>query len=191
MSGRFVSVDRNTAYLLPPSVQEWLPEDHLARFVVEIVERLDLGKLPTAYGGRGSDAFPPSMMVALVFYGYATGVFSSRKLERETYDSVAMRYVAANRHPDHDTIANFRKRFLEELSTLFVQILNVACQMGVLKLGKVSLDGTKVHANASKHSALSWEHAGRSRRRRRRSRCVRPSVTRRSRLPVGRIMLRS
>jgi transposase len=159
MSGRFVSVDRDTPYLLPPSVQEWLPENHLARFVVEIVERLDLGRLTTAYRGRGSDAFHPAMMVALLFYGYATGVFSSRKLERETYDSVAFRYVAANQHPDHDTIANFRKRFLKELSALFVQILNVAQQMGVLKLGKVSLDGTKVHANASKHSALSWEHA--------------------------------
>jgi transposase len=160
MSGRFVSVDRDTAYLLPPSVQEWLPENHLARFVVEIVEQLDLGPLTSAYRGRGSDAFHPSMMVALLFYGYATGVFSSRKLERETYESVAVRYVAANRHPDHDTIATFRKRFLQELSALFVQILDVAQQMGVLKVGKVSLDGTKVHANASKHRALSWEHAG-------------------------------
>ena len=159
MSGRFVSVDRDTPYLLPPSVQEWLPENHLARFVVEIVERLDLGKLTKAYRGRGSDAFHPAMMVGLLFYGYATGVFASRKLERGTYDSVAFRYVAANRHPDHDTIANFRQRFLTELSALFVQILSVAQQMGVLKLGKVSLDGTKVHANASKHSALSWEHA--------------------------------
>lgn len=159
MSGRFVSVDRDTPYLLPPSVQEWLPENHLARFVVEIVERLDLGELTGAYVGRGSDAFHPAMLVALLFYGYATGVFSSRKLERETYDSVAFRYVAANRHPDHDTIANFRKRFLPELSALFVQILSVAHQMGVLQVGKVSLDGTKVHANASKHSALSWEHA--------------------------------
>ena len=159
MSGRFVSVDRDTPYLLPPSVQDWLPEDHLARFVAEIVERLDLGELTRSYGERGSDAFHPAMMVALLFYGYATGVFSSRKLERETYDSVAFRYVAANRHPDHDTIANFRKRFLTELSALFVQILGVAQQMGVLKVGKVSLDGTKVHANASKHSALSWEHA--------------------------------
>jgi len=159
MSGRFVSVDRDTPYLLPPSVQEWLPENHLARFVVEIVERLDLGELTTAYRGRGSDAFHPAMMVALLFYGYATGVFSSRKLERETYDSVAVRYVAANRHPDHDTIANFRKRFLKELSAVFVQVLSVAQQLGVLKVGKVSLDGTKVHANASKHSALSWEYA--------------------------------
>jgi len=160
MSGRFVPVDRDTAYLMPPSVQEWLPENHLARFVVEIVEQIDLAKLTKAYGGRGSDAFHPAMMVALLFYGYATGVFSSRKLERETYESIAFRYVAANRHPDHDTIANFRKRFLPELSALFVQILGVAQQMGVLKVGKVSLDGTKVHANASKHSALSWEHAG-------------------------------
>jgi transposase len=159
MNGRFVSVDRDTAYLLPPSLQEWVPEDHLARFVVEIVERIDLGKLTKAYCGRGSDAFHPAMMVALLFYGYATGVFSSRKLERATHDSVAFRYIAANQHPDHDTIANFRKRFLKELSALFVEILGVAQQMGVLKLGKVSLDGTKVHANASKHSALSWEHA--------------------------------
>lgn len=159
MSGRFVSVDRNTAYLLPPSVQDWLPQNHLARFVVEIVEQLDLRQLTTAYRGRGSDACHPAMMVALLFYGYATGVFASRKLERETYDSVAFRYVAANQHPDHDTIATFGKRFLTELSALFVEILRFAQQMGVLKLGKVSLDGTKVHANASKHSALSWEHA--------------------------------
>jgi transposase len=159
MSGRFVGVDRNTAYLMPPSVQEWLPENHLARFVVEIVEQLDLCQLTTAYRGRGSEAFHPAMMVGLLFYGYATGVFASRKLERETYDSVAFRYVAANQHPDHTTIASFRKRFLKELSALFLQVLGLAQQMGVLKLGTVSLDGTKVHANASRHSALSWGHA--------------------------------
>jgi transposase len=159
MSGRFVSVDRDTAYMLPPSVQDWLPENHLARFVVEIVDQMNLGRLTTAYRGRGSDAYHPAMMVSLLFYGYATGVFSSRKLEQATYDSVAFRYVASNSHPDHDTIARFRKRFLEELSALFVEILSVAQQMGLLKLGKVSLDGTKVHANASRHSALSWEHA--------------------------------
>ena len=159
MRGRFVSVDRDTAYLLPPSVQEWLPKDHLARFVAEVVEQLDLRAVTTAYRGRGSEAFHPAMMVAVLFYGYATGVFSSRQLERATYDSVAMRYLAANQHPDHDTIAHFRRRFLTELSALFMQLLGVAQQMGVLKVGKVSLDGTKVHANASKHSALSWEHA--------------------------------
>jgi transposase len=159
MSGRFVSVDRDTTYLLPPSVQEWLPGNHLARFVVEIVEQLDLSELTQAYRGRGSEAFHPAMMVALLFYGGATGVFSSRKLERATFDSVAMRYVAANQHPDHATIADFRQRLRKEVKALFVQILGVARQMGVLKLGNVSLDGTKVHANASKHSALSWEHA--------------------------------
>lgn len=161
MSGRFVKVDRDTAYLLPPSVQEWLPGDHLARFVVEIVEGLDLSRIAGAYRGKGSAAYHPTMMVSLLFYGYATGVFSSRRLERETYESVAFRYVAANEHPDHDTIAAFRKRFLVELSGLFVEILAVAQQLGVLELGKVSLDGTKIHANASKHSALSWEHANR------------------------------
>lgn len=140
-------------------MQEWLAENHLARFVVELVERLDVGGMSTAYRGRGSEAFHPAMMVALLFYGYATGVFSSRKLERATYDSVAFRYVAANRHPDHDTIAHFRKRFLTELSALFVELLQVAQGTGVLKLGQVSLEGTKVQANGSRHSALSWEHA--------------------------------
>lgn len=159
MGVRFVNVDRDTPYLLPPSVQEWLPEGHLARFVVEVVEQLDLGKFTRAYAGRGSDALPPSMMVALLFYGYATGVYSSRRLERETYDSVAMRFVAGNQHPDHDTIANFRKRFLKELSELFAEILKFARAAGLLSVGKVSLDGTKIQANASKHSAMSWEHA--------------------------------
>ncbi len=159
MSERFVELDRDTPFLLPPSVQDWLPEGHLARFVVEIVERLDLREFVEAYAGRGSSAYHPAMMIGLLFYGYATGVYSSRKLERATYDSVAFRYLAANKHPDHDTIANFRKRFLKELSELFGEILSIAHEMGVLKLGKVSLDGTKVHANASKHKALSWEYA--------------------------------
>ena len=136
-----------------------MPEGHLARFVAEIVERLDLRAFVAAYAGRGSSAYHPAMMIGLLFYGYATGVYSSRKLERATYDSVALRYLAANEHPDHDTIANFRKRFLKELSALFAEILSIAHEMGVLKLGKVSLDGTKVHANASKHKALSWEYA--------------------------------
>ena len=159
MTPRFVQCDRDTLYLMPPSIQDWLPENHLARFVVDIVSQLDLWPLENAYAGRGSDAYPPGMLLALLFYGYATGVFSSRKLEAATYDSVAFRYITANSHPDHDTIANFRKRFFEELKTLFAQILTIAHTMGVLNLGKVSLDGTKVKANASKHKALSWEHA--------------------------------
>src|SRR5246500_6038446 len=100
------------------------------------------------------------MLVAVVFYGYTRGVFWSRKLERATYDSVAFRFIAANEHPDHDTIATFRRRFLQQIEKLFLQVLGVAREMGLLRLGTVALDGTKIHANASRHSALSYEHAG-------------------------------
>lgn len=156
---KFRQVDRDTLFLLPPSIEDWLPEGHLARFVVEIVGQLDLAIIKGSYAGRGSKAHHPEMLLALLFYGYATGVFSSRKLEQATYDSVAFRYIAGNDHPDHDTIATFRKRFLPQLTPLFVQILLIAQQMGCLKLGKVSLDGTKIKANASKHRALSWKYA--------------------------------
>ncbi len=159
MKVTFVQVDRETLYLLPPSIQDWLPEKHLARFVVEIVEQIDLQPLKASYCGRGSQPYNPEMLVALLFYGYATGVFSSRNLERSTYDSVAFRYIAANTHPDHDTIANFRKRFLPKLAKIFVEILAIAREMKVFKLGKVSIDGTKIEANASKHKALSYGHA--------------------------------
>ena len=120
---RFVAVDRDTAYLLPPSVDEWLPDDHLARFVVEVIDKLDLSELVGQYAGRGSDAHHPAVLLGLLIYGYASGVFSSRKIERSTYDSVAFRFVAANTHPDHDTIASFRRRFLPQVEGLFVQVL--------------------------------------------------------------------
>jgi transposase len=156
---RFVPVDRDTAYLLPPSVDEWLPTDHLARFVVEVIERLDLDDLVKQYAGRGSAAHHPSVLLGLLIYGYASGVHSSRKIERATYDSVAFRFVAANTHPDHDTLATFRRRFLKEVESLFVQVLVLATEMKLLKLGHIALDGTKIGANASKHRALSWAHA--------------------------------
>jgi len=159
VKNKFVEVDRETLYLFPPSVQDWLPEGHLARFIVEIIDHLDLRSLKDAYAGRGSQPYNPEMLLGLLFYGYSTGVFSSRKLERSTYDSVAFRFVAANAHPDHDTIATFRKRFRPEINALFAQILLIAHQMKVLKLGSVSLDGSKVKANASKHKALSYDHA--------------------------------
>lgn len=159
MEPRFKDTDRHSLFLMPPSLDDWVPEDHLARFVVDIVSRLDLSPIRNSYAGRGSDAYPPGMMAALLFYAYATGVFSSRKIEQATYDSVAFRYVAVNTHPDHDTIASFRRRFFKELKGLFTQILLVAHEMGVIKLGSVSLDGTKIKANASKHHALSWEYA--------------------------------
>ena len=113
-----------------------------------------------SYRGSGSASYHPKVLLSLLIYGYATGVFSSRQLERATYDSVAFRFIAANDHPDHDTIANFRRRFLKEIEALFVQVLLLAREMGVLKLGTVALDGTKIHANASRHRALSYEHAG-------------------------------
>jgi len=108
----FRTINRDTGYLLPPSVDEWLPKRHLARFVVEIVEQMDLSRLEKAYHGAGSAPYHPSMLLSLLIYGYATGVFSSRKLERASYDSVAFRFIAGNEHPDHDTLAVFRKRFL-------------------------------------------------------------------------------
>jgi len=156
----FRPIDRQTPYLLPPSVEDWLPERHLARFMVEVIEGLDLSAMSGAYRGSGSASYHPQVLLAILVYGYATGVFSSRKLERATYDSVAFRFLAANQHPDHDTIATFRKRFLKEIEALFVKILLLAREMGLLKLGTVALDGTKVHANASRHSALSYEYAG-------------------------------
>jgi transposase len=156
----FRPIDRDTGFLLPPSVDEWLPERHLARFVVEVIDGLDVSKLSRSYRGSGSASYHPSLLLGMLVYGYATGVFSSRKLERATYDSVAFRFVAANEHPDHDTIAAFRRRFLKDIEGLFVQVLLLAREMGMLKMGTVGLDGTKVHANASRHSALSYEHAG-------------------------------
>jgi transposase len=156
----FRTIDRETGFLLPPSVDEWLPERHLARFVVEVIDGLDLRAMSGDYRGSGSKSYHPAMLLGLLVYGYATGVFSSRKLERATYDSVAFRFIAANDHPDHDTIAAFRRRFLKEIEALFVRVLLLARELGVLKMGTVALDGTKIHANASRHSALSYEHAG-------------------------------
>jgi len=155
----FRQCDRNTVFLLPPSVDEWLPEDHLARFVVDIVDQLDLSAMTGQYRGSGKAAYHPSTLLALLIYGYATGVYSSRRIESASYDSLAFRYIAANTHPDHDTLCTFRKRFLKEIEGLFVEVLGIAKEMKLLKLGTVALDGTKVHANASRHSALSYGHA--------------------------------
>ena len=160
LMNNFRSIDRQTGFLLPPSVDEWLPEKHLARFIVEVIDGLDLRAMSGSYRGSGSASYHPRMLLGILVYGYATGVFSSRKLERASYDSVAFRFIAANDHPDHDTIAAFRRRFLKEIEALFVAVLQLAREMGVLKMGTIGLDGTKIHANASRHSALSYEHAG-------------------------------
>jgi transposase len=155
----FHPIDRDTDYVLPPSVQEWLPEAHLARYVVDVVEGLDLSELERAYAGRGSEAYHPATLLSLLIYGYATGTFASRRIERATFDSLAFRYIACNRHPDHDTLATFRKRFGKEFQSAFVQVLQVARENQLSRFGTVSLDGTKIHANASRHSALSYGHA--------------------------------
>lgn len=156
---RFRPIDRATDYLLPPSVQDWLPKAHLARYVVDVVEGLDLSELERAYAGRGSDAYHPALLLSLLIYGYATGVHSSRKIERATYDSLAFRFIACDQHPDHDTLASFRRRFGEQFAAVFVQVLQVARENQLSRFGTVSLDGTKIHANASRHSALSYGHA--------------------------------
>lgn len=155
---KFKQADRRTSYLMPPSMDEWLPEGHLARFIAEVIDSLDLTGITRQYVKGGSAGYHPAILLGILVYGYATGTFSSRKLERATYDSVAFRYLAANTHPDHDTLANFRKRFLVQVEALFIQVLEVAQQMRLLKLGTINLDGTKIHANASRHSALSYGH---------------------------------
>jgi len=155
---RFKPIKREMNYLFPPSMNDWLPEQHLARFIVEIVEQLDVQPMERAYGTSGSAPFHPALLLSILVYGYATGVFSSRKLEHATYDSVAFRFVAADEHPDHDTLNTFRKRFLKEIAGLMVQVLLIARTLGVLQLGNIALDGSKLKANASKHSALSYGH---------------------------------
>ena len=155
---RFKPIKRDMNYLFPPSMNDWLPEHHLARFIVEIVEQLDLKVMERAYGTSGSAPFHPALLLSILVYGYATGVFSSRKLENASYDSVAFRFVAADEHPDHDTLNTFRKRFLKDIEVLMVQVLMIARTLGVLNLGNIALDGSKLKANASRHSALSYGH---------------------------------
>jgi len=156
-----ITAERNQVMMLPPSINEWLPEDHLAVFVAEVIDRLDLTQLEDRYRGCGKASYSPSLLLSLLFYGYATGIFSSRKIETATYDSVAFRYLAGNTHPDHDTIATFRRRFIKDIKAIFVQIILLAREMGFAKIGTVAIDGTKVKANASKHKAMSWQYAQR------------------------------
>jgi len=145
-------------FLLPPDMKEWLPEDDLSYFIMDVVGGLDLGAIYADYDGSsgGQPPYDPEMMVSLLLYGYCVGLPSSRKLERATYDSVSFRVLSANQHPDHDTIASFRQRHLKSLSALFVQVLRLCQKAGLVKLGHVSLDGTKMRANASKHKAMSY-----------------------------------
>src|ERR1035441_2065634 len=157
----FRSADVNQALLLPPSLHDWLPEKHLARFLVDVVEALDLGAIYDSYeekDGRGQAAYDPAMMVRVLLYGYCTGSYSSRQIEAETYEDLGVRYLAADEHPDHSTLAEFRKRHLEALAGLFTQALQLCQKAGLVKLGHVAIDGSKIQGNASKHKAMSYGH---------------------------------
>ena len=158
MSKCFRPDDLDQGLLLPPSLHDWLPDGHVARFIAEVVDALDLQAIYGSYDGdgRGLAAYPPTMMVRLLLYGYCLGVVSSRKLERATYENVGFRYLSADAHPDHDTIAAFRTRHLSALADLFVQALRLCEKAGLVKLGHVAIDGTKIKANASKHKAMSY-----------------------------------
>ena len=157
MSRQFKTVDYDATLDTSVRLGDCLPPDHLARFVVDIVAQLDLAPLYARYGNRGGEPYAPEILLALLFYAYATGVFSSRKIEKATNETAPFRFLAGNYSPDHDTIANFRKNFLPELSGLFVQILLLAQELKLLALGNISLDGTKIHADASKSKAVSYK----------------------------------
>ena len=156
-TAKFRSYDPDQLFLLPPDIKSWLPEDDLAYFIIDVVNRLDLREITKTYdSSRGQPAYHPRMMTSLLFYAYCKGVASSRQIEQATYHSIPFRVVTANQHPDHDTIAAFRQRHLKALADLFVQVLQLCRKAGLIKLGHVSLDGTKVNANASKHKAMSY-----------------------------------
>ncbi len=157
MARKFITADYQATLDLEISLREVLPPEHLARFLVEVIAELDLSRIYRAYGRTGAPPYAPEILLGLLFYGYATGVFSSRKIERATYEVIPFRFIAGNLHPDHDTIATFRKQFLWEVKDLFVQILLIAQAMEIFELGNVSIDGTKIHASASKHSAVSYK----------------------------------
>jgi len=162
MAVRFVPIDRDTPLLLPPNLRDWVPADHLVHFILDAVEALDLRQVKVNTRGTGSEQYPPPMLLGLLIYSYATGTFGSRRIEQSTYDSVPVRLLTADTHPDHDTLCTFRRENPALLTESFVQVLQLAQQLKVLKFGQltVAADGTKVLASASKHNAVSYERAG-------------------------------
>jgi transposase len=159
MAHRFKSADRRTPMLLPPDLREWVAEDDLVHFVIEAVERLPLSSFVVNHKGTGDEQYPPHMMLALLIYCYANGIFSSRRIERATYRDVAVRYLSADTHPDHDTICAFRRNNFEAIAVSFVDVLELARELQLLQLGMVSTDGTHLKANASKDKNLTYERA--------------------------------
>ena len=164
MAARLRNIDYDTPLLLPPNLRDWVPANHLAHFILDVVAELELRAFKVNDRGTGSAQYPPSMLLALLLYGYATGVFSSRRIEQATYDSVPVRMICGDTHPDHDTICTFRRQNKELINEAFVRLLELAQQLGFLQVGQVgvAVDGTKVMANASKHAAVSYEHAGKA-----------------------------
>ena len=159
MGKSFRADELNQSLLFPPSLHDWLPDNHLARFLADVVNALDLDAIYLSYNekdGRGMSAYAPAMMVRVLLYGYATGIYSSRKIQAKSYDDVAFRFLSADEHPDHSTLAEFRKRHLEALAGLFTQALQLCAKAGLVKLGHVAIDGTKIKANASQHKAMSY-----------------------------------
>jgi transposase len=157
MSRKFRTVNYEESINQTVRLAEVLPASHLAWFVVNVIGQLDLGPIYKRYAEQGGEAIAPDILLGLLFYGYATGVFSSRKIEKATYETIPFRFIAGGLHPDHDTIANFRKTFLKEIKGLFVQILLLAQEIGMLEIGNISLDGSKIHADASKSHAVSYK----------------------------------
>lgn len=160
MSTRFVPVDRNQPLLLPPDLREWVPEDDLVHFIILAVDSLPAERFQVNLRGSGSAQYPPSMMLALLIYCYANGIFSSRRIERATHRDIAVRFLTADTHPDHDTIATFRRENFELVAQCFVHVLELAQEMKLLKVGTVSVDGTKLKANASKNRNVRYDRAG-------------------------------
>src|ERR671921_680154 len=157
--GTFVPFSRDQSFLLPPDMRDWLPEDDLAHFVVAAVERVPLGSFQAKAAASGKAQYHPRLMLALLVYCYANGVFSSRRIERATHRDIGVRFIAANMHPDHDTIATFRRTNKAAFEAAFLEVLLLARESGLLKLGTVSIDGTKIDANASKIRSVRYDRA--------------------------------
>ena len=157
---KFVDCERDQGFLLPPDLRDWIPEDDLAHFVIEAVERVDMSAFKVNHRGTGSAQYHPRMMLALLIYSYANGIFSSRRIERATYRDIGVRFVAANVHPDHDTIATFRRENFAAVGENFLQVLLLAKELKLLKVGLVSVDGSKIKASASKHRSVRYDRAG-------------------------------
>jgi transposase len=162
MPARFVNIDHDTPLLLPPDLRQWVPRDHLVHFIMDAVGELDLRGVRVNERGTGDAQYPPRLLLGLLIFSYATGVFASRQIERATYEHVAVRLLCADTHPDHDTICTFRRVHRELLAHSFAQVIEMSARCGVLKIGgiTVALDGTKVLASASKHAAVSHQRAG-------------------------------